>query len=128
MRKNKIHCEYPLASASSAMIWNAISTASGLQGWFADHVNITHKLCTFRWGKTETRQAVILYMKQGCCIRMRWNDEDEPGCYFELKLVQTELTNDLMLEVTDFAEPGEETEQKELWNIQIEALRHFYGA
>lgn len=128
MRKNKIHCEYPLASASGTMIWNAISTASGLQGWFADKVDIRHKQCTFQWGKTETRQAVILYIQQGSCIRMRWNDEDESGCFFQLKLVQAELTNDLMLEVTDFAEPGEETEQKELWDTQIEALRRVYGA
>lgn len=59
---------------------------------------------------------------------MRWKDEDEPGCYFEMKLTQDELTNDLVLEVTDFAEPGEEDEQKELWDMQIDALRRVYGA
>lgn len=128
MRKNKIHCEYSLRSASSTVIWNAISTSAGLQGWFADKVDITHKLCTFQWGKTETRQATILYIQHGSCVRMRWKDEDEPGCYFEMKLTQDELTNDLVLEVTDFAEPGEEYEQKELWDMQIDALRRVYGA
>ena len=59
---------------------------------------------------------------------MRWKDEYEPGCYFEMKLTQDELTNDLVLEVTDFAEPGEEDEQKELWDMQIDALRRVYGA
>ena len=97
------------------MLWNAISTASGLQGWFADKVTIVHKLCTFQWGEEETRQATILYIQPGCCIRFRWKDEDEPGCFFEMKLTNDELTNDLMLEITDFAEPGEEDEQKELW-------------
>lgn len=128
MRKNKIHCEYPLAKASGTVMWNAISTGSGLQGWFADKADITHRICTFQWGKTETRQANIIYIQPGTCIRMRWKDEDEPGCYFEMKLVHDELTNDLMLEVTDFAEPGEETEQKELWDMQIDALRRVYGA
>lgn len=32
-----------------------------------------------------------------------------------------------MLEITDFAEPGEEDEQKELWDMQFEALRSVYG-
>lgn len=127
MRKQKIHCEYPMASASATVLWNAISTASGLQGWFADKVTIVHKLCTFQWGEEETRQATILYIQPGCCIRFRWKDEDEPGCFFEMKLTNDELTNDLMLEITDFAEPGEEDEQKELWDMQFEALRSVYG-
>ena len=113
MRKQKIHCEYPMASASATVLWNAISTASGLQGWFADKVTIVHKLCTFQWGEEETRQATILYI--------------QPGCFFEMKLTNDELTNDLMLEITDFAEPGEEDEQKELWDMQFEALRSVYG-
>ena len=97
MRKQKIHCEYPMASASATVLWNAISTASGLQGWFADKVTIVHKLCTFQWGEEETRQATILYIQPGCCIRFRWKDEDEPGCFFEMKLTNDELTNDLVL-------------------------------
>ena len=74
MRKQKIHCEYPMASASATVLWNAISTASGLQGWFADKVTIVHKLCTFQWGEEETRQATILYIQPGCCIRFRCKD------------------------------------------------------
>lgn len=127
MRKNKIHCEYSLGAASGTIIWNAISTSAGLQGWFADKVDITHKVCTFQWGKTEIRKATILSTQPGYSIRMRWKDEDEPGCYFEMKLSQDELTNNLVLEVTDFAEPGEEDEQKELWNMQIDTLRRVYG-
>lgn len=127
MRKNKIHLEYPMASASSSVLWNAISTASGLQGWFADKVDISHKLCTFQWGNTETKQANIICSQQSHLIRFRWKDEDEYGCYFELKLSQDELTNDLILEITDFAEPGEEDEQKELWDMQIDTLRRVYG-
>ena len=92
MRKQKIHCEYPMASASATVLWNAISTASGLQGWFADKVTVVHKLCTFQWGEEETRQATILYIQPGCCIRFRWKDEDEPGCFFEMKLTNDELT------------------------------------
>lgn len=128
MKKTKIHNEYIMASASGNILWNAISTASGMQSWFADKVDIQHKLCTFQWGKNETRQATIAYMHPGSSIRFKWKDEEESGCYFELKLVQNELTNVLMLEVTDFAEPGEEDEQKELWDLQIETLKRVYGA
>ncbi len=128
MQKSKIHCEYSLGKASSTVIWNAISTAAGLQGWFADKVEINKKLCTFHWGKTETKQATILYIQHGHNIRFRWKDEEERGCFFELTLKHSELTNDLILEVTDFAELGEEDEQKELWDMSIDTLRRVYGA
>lgn len=127
MRKHKIHNEYILASASPGVLWSAISTAAGLQSWFADKVESDHKLFTFHWGNEETRQATIVSMIPGTSIRFRWKDEDESGCYFEMRLSQDELTNDLQLSVTDFAEPGEEDEQKELWDNEIEALRRIYG-
>ena len=36
--KKKIHIEYTLPPASSTVLWNAISTPSGLEHWFADKV------------------------------------------------------------------------------------------
>ena len=128
MRKQKIHNEYILSSASETILWRAISTAHGLQDWFADKVDITHRHCTFQWGKNETRCANIIEADNGKYIRLQWDDEDEHMCFFELKLSRAELTNDLLLEVTDYVEPGEEEEQKELWDTQIGTLCRVYGA
>lgn len=46
MMKRKTQIEYPLNPSSSVIIWNAISTAAGLQRWFADHVTKEGKTYT----------------------------------------------------------------------------------
>lgn len=124
--KRKIRIEYPLNSASGNVVWNAISTPSGLQRWFADDVSKNAKTYIFKWGKTETRNAAIINYRSEYFIRFHWEDE-EPKTYFEFKINYNELTNEHLLEITDFADPGEETDVINLWNSQIEVLRRVCG-
>jgi hypothetical protein len=85
-----------------------------------------NKTYTFKWGKTETRNAEILNQRTESFIRFHWIDDD-PKTYFELKIHYNELTKDHLLEVTDFAIPGEEEDTRNLWNSQIEILRRICG-
>lgn len=124
--KKKIQIEYPLNPASGSILWGAISTPSGLQRWFADNVSKIDRTFTFRWGKTETRKADMINSRTESFIRFHWTDE-EPRTYFELKIHYNELTKDHMLEVTDFADAGEEEDVINLWNSQIEVLRRICG-
>lgn len=124
--KKKIQIEYPLNPASKSILWGAVSTPSGLQRWFADNVSRTDKIFTFRWGKTEARQAEVTNSRTESFIRFHWLDEDSRS-YFELKIYYNELTGDKTLEVTDFADEGEEEDLKNLWDSQIETLRRFCG-
>lgn len=100
---------------------------SGLEAWFADKVTAEDRFFTFKWGKTETRNAEVINLRTGSFIRFRWEDEIDTKYYFELKISVNELTNDYMLEVIDFAEPGEEDDLIELWNSQFETLRRASG-
>ena len=125
--KNKIRIEYPLNSASGNVIWTAISTPAGLQRWFADDVTKNGKMFTFRWGKTETRNAEMINSRSESFIRFRWLDEESPKAYFELKIQYNELTTDHLFEITDFAEPGEENDMRNLWDSQIEMMRRAFG-
>ena len=83
--KKKIRIEYPLNPASGSILWGAISTPSGLQRWFADNVSKINKTYTFKWGKTETRNAEILNQRTESFFRFHWIDDD-PKTYFELKI------------------------------------------
>ena len=78
------------------------------------------------WGKTETRNAAIINYRSEYFIRFHWEDE-EPKTYFEFKINYNELTNEHLLEITDFADPEEETDVINLWNSQIEVLRRVCG-
>ena len=63
MERQKIHLEYLLNATSKAILWSAISTPTGLEGWFADRVESDDKIVTFYWGKTERREAEIVAMR-----------------------------------------------------------------
>ena len=95
--------------------------------WRADKVTTKEKTYTFHWGKTEKREAELIQCRTGNHIRFHWKDDEERKSYFELRLVYNELTEDLMLEVTDWAEPGEAEDVKDLWDSDIEKMKRVSG-
>ena len=127
MKKTKVRMEYMLKGGSSSIVWSIISTPSGLETWFADKVNAEDKIFTFRWGKTESRQAEVVGIRTNSYIRFHWMDDEERKSYFELKVNYNELTEDLMLEVIDFAYPDEIEDVKDLWESDIEKLKRVCG-
>ena len=125
--KRKTQIEYPLNPSSSVIIWNAISTTAGLERWFADRVTKEGKTYTFRWGKTETRQAIVVNSRPEVCDFLHGLDYEEAVQGGVLKIHYNELTTDHSLEITDFAEPGEEEDVRSLWDSQIETLKRVFG-
>ena len=82
MGKQKIDIEYPLATKSPAIIWEQISSAHGLERWFADHVNEEEEgILKFTWGEPWTeqdiRQAHVIESVKFDHIRLKWDYEDD---------------------------------------------------
>lgn len=127
MERKKIHLEYLLNATSKSILWSAISTPTGLEGWFADRVQSDDKIVDFFWGKTEKRTAEIVAVRAYSFIRFRWLDNEIPREYFELKMTNSELTNDFVLEITDFAAANEVDDVRKLWESQVETLRRTCG-
>ncbi|MDO3392120.1 START-like domain-containing protein [Bacteroides sp. ET489] len=127
MERKKIHLEYLLNATSKSILWSAISTPTGLEVWFADRVQSDDKIVDFFWGKTEKRTAEIVAVRAYSFIRFRWLDNEIPREYFELKMTNSELTNDFVLEITDFAAANEVDDVRELWESQVETLRRTCG-
>lgn len=127
MDRKKIHLEYLLNATSKSILWSAISTPTGLEGWFADRVQSEEKRVAFFWGKAEKREAEIVAMRAYSFIRFHWLDDENERDYFELKMSNSELTNDYVLEITDFADADEVTDLEELWESQVETLRRTCG-
>ncbi len=127
MERVKIHKEYLLNATSRNILWTAISTPTGLEGWFADKVQSDDKNVIFFWGKTERREAEITALRAFSFIRFRWLDNEHEREYFELRMTNNELTNDFVLEVTDFSPADEVEDLHELWNSEVETLRRTCG-
>lgn len=120
--KNKVVLEYVLSSQSVSMIWDAIATAPGLTSWFADDVTADGKDFSFTWGKNESRVAELINCRQNTYVRFHWLDE-EPGTYFEMRILKNELTSNYSLEITDFADSEDEGDVRSLWDSSMDALK-----
>ena len=127
MGKEKVKMDYMLKAGSGNIIWSIISTPSGLETWFADKVTAKDKKFTFQWGKTEVREAEMINCRSNSFIRFHWLDDEERKSFFELRIVYNELTEDLTLEVTDWAYPDEMDEVRDLWDSEIEKLKRVSG-
>lgn len=127
MQKEKIQLEYMLKAGSANIVWSIISTPSGLETWFADKVTANDKIYTFRWGKTEIREAELINYRTNNFIRFHWLDDENRKSYFEIRIVYNELTEDLMLAITDWATPDEIEDIKDLWDSDIEKMKRVSG-
>ena len=126
--KEKYEMEFVI-QASPSLIYTYISTPSGLSEWFADNVNSRGELFTFIWDGSE-EQAKLLSKKNGERVKFRWLEDDEDGAsyYFEIRIQVDEITKDVSLMVTDFAEDDEIDEGKMLWTNQIGSLKQVLGS
>ncbi|MBS7564251.1 hypothetical protein KHS38_07520 [Mucilaginibacter sp. Bleaf8] len=123
--KKKFHLEYEIRS-SPRILYSFISESNGLSQWFADKVSLRDQIYSFTWDD-EVQKAKLLLMKENKLVRFKWLDDD-PQCYFELEIVQDELTNDVALSITDFATEDQITERKQIWDNQIDYLIGVLGA
>ncbi|MBI9069256.1 MAG: SRPBCC domain-containing protein [Salinivirgaceae bacterium] len=126
MAKEKYVQEYSFNS-SQKVLFNRLSTAGGLNEWFADNVRVQGKIYTFEWDGSE-QKAEMVNKKDMKYVRFHWLDEEDEKTYFEFKLNVDELTGDLAIIVTDFAEPDEIKDARELWDSQISELRQILGS
>ncbi|HLW10234.1 MAG TPA: START-like domain-containing protein [Fermentimonas sp.] len=127
MQQEKFHIEFLMGNASQSSMWRMISQIDGLSEWFADDVYMddTELVYTFTWGKSESK-AEIVHSKPQVSIRYRWLDDDD-SVYFEFRLRKLDLSGDMTLEVTDFAEPDDKGDAITLWESQVEEMKRRLG-
>ncbi len=124
--KVKFEIEFPIQS-SPQLLYNYISTPSGLSEWFADNVNSRGELFTFIWDDSE-EQAKLITKKSTERIKFKWLDADDDSSYFELRIQVDGITKDVSLIVTDFSDNDEVDEAKMLWENQISSLKQVLGS
>jgi uncharacterized protein YndB with AHSA1/START domain len=126
--KIRYELEFPINS-SPQLLYQYISTPSGLSEWFADNVNSRGEFFTFIWNDSE-ENARLSSKKTGEKIKFRWIDDDKKDTdyFFELRILEDEITKDVSLMVVDFALEDELDEAKLLWENQVSDLKHVIGS
>tara|TARA_E500000331_G_scaffold327114_1_gene345783 strand:+ start:57 stop:449 length:393 start_codon:yes stop_codon:yes gene_type:complete len=129
MRKKKeFVIEYDFQS-SPQLLFQYLSTASGLSEWFSDDVNYRGEKYTFFWGDSE-EYARVLSKKINDKIKFQWinGEDDEEDYFFEFKIQMDEITKDVSLIITDYADENELEEAKLLWDSLISDLKQVLGS
>lgn len=125
--KTKYTIEIPIKT-SIGILYEMISTPSGLSEWFCDDVNVKADKFIFIWDGSE-EEADILRQKQNEYVRYKWIEDEDEKSYFELRIKIDDITKDVALVITDFAEDEEEQEENTLvWESQINDLKRVLGS
>jgi len=124
--KVKFEIEFPI-QASPQLLFQYISTPSGLSEWFADNVNSRGEIFTFIWDGSE-EDAKLLSKKKEERIKFKWMEDEDASIFFEIKIQVDEITKDVSLIITDFADEDEVEESKMLWENQISSLKQVLGS
>ncbi len=124
--KIKYEMEFPI-HVSPSLLYQYISTPSGMSEWYADNVNSRGEVFIFIWEGSEER-AKLLGKKSNERIKFRWESDEDTDYYFELRIQVDEITKDVSLMVTDFAEEDELDEGKMLWENMVSNLKHILGS
>ena len=114
---------------SPQLLFQYLSTPSGLSEWFADDVNSRGEDFTFIWEDSE-EYARLLSKKNNEFVKFMWvnDDEDYEKYYFEFLITVDEITKDVSLTVTDFSDDEELEESKMLWTNLVGDLKQVLGA
>ncbi|MFM2363523.1 MAG: ATPase [Sphingobacteriales bacterium] len=125
MKKQLFTLEYPVR-CSPSILYEFLSTPAGMQEWFADKVDERDNVFMFSWSGS-VEQAEVLEKEEDQYIRFHWLHAPKEE-YFEFKIEKSEVANQTILIVKDFAEKKDIKDQSQLWGHQIKDLFHRIGS
>ena len=116
--------EFPVR-CSPVILFDFLASPAGLQEWFADKVDDRDNIFSFTWNGSADK-AEVLEKEQDKFIRFHWTHSPKEE-YFEFKIEKSEVTNQTILVIKDFAEKKEIKDQSRLWDSQVKELFHRLG-
>jgi len=125
MAKQLYTLEFPVR-CSPVILFDFLASPAGLQEWFADRVDDRDNIFSFTWNGT-VEKAEVLEKEQDKFIRFHWLHTPKEE-FFEFKIEKSEVTNQTILVIKDFAEKKEIKDQTRLWDYQVKELFHRLGS
>jgi START-like superfamily domain len=125
MAKQLYTLEFPVR-CSPVILYDFLASPAGLQEWFADRVDDRDNIFSFTWNGT-IEKAEVLEKEQDKFIRFHWLHAPKEE-FFEFKIEKSEVTNQTILVIKDFAEKKEIKDQSRLWDYQVKELFHRLGS
>ena len=130
MVKNKFIADYQI-NASKKIVFHYLSTASGLEEWFADEVRIDEDNNYIFHFANEDHYAKLSVLRSNAHVKFDFFDPKNPelsdNSFIEFKLEENELTQSLFLKVIDYSNEYQEDELFAIWDSMIGKLKEIIG-
>lgn len=130
MVKSKFVADYQI-NASRKIVFHYLSTASGLEEWFADEVRIDEDKNYIFDFDNEDHYAKLVALRSNSHVKFEFFDPKSPDSndhsFIEFKLEENELTQSLFLKVIDYSNEYQEEELSAIWEGMISKLKEIIG-
>lgn len=133
MEKHLFTTEFEIRS-SHKVLYPYISTAAGLEQWFAEKVTILPDgRFDFQWdGESHPAERTSHRLNKSVRFEFLENgessDDSDEKNYVEMKLEVSDLTQSTYLRVVDYSQNMDETELSSLWGGLMDSLKEIVGS
>ena len=125
MKRVKVELEF-IFRASPTIVYNFVTTPACLVRWYCDEVDITNDSYQFYWpGSAES--ATLIDDIEEERVKFKWDHVKDPEEYLEFRIFKADITNETILEITDWCDEDEVEETQDLWNSLIIEMKKECG-
>jgi uncharacterized protein YndB with AHSA1/START domain len=123
-KRISIKMEY-IFRASPTILFNFLTSPVCLIRWYCDEADETDEFFYFGWGGVIQAAKVVEFVEDEL-LRLSWEDGDE-GEYFEYKITRSPITDETVLDVTDYCDDDEAKDIRQIWDTSMKQLKSVMG-
>lgn len=112
--------------ASPAILYKFMTSPDCLIRWYCDSADVENDIFTFTWEGYDEKAILIDDIEEER-LKFKWLESENDQEYWEMRFSKSEVTNETILEVTDFCDANEVEENRLIWQNQLEQLRIVTG-
>lgn len=110
--------------ASPSIIYLFITQPTAIVRWFCDKVDNIGDKYTFSWEGSDEIADMVMDIEDEL-VKFQW--EEREGEFLQFRFYKTDITNETILEITDYCDKDEVAEQKDVWEVYVKKLKAACG-
>ena len=123
MARVQVKMEF-MFKASPSILYLFVTQPTGLVRWFCDKVDNIGDRYTFSWEGDEEEAVMVDDLEEE---RVKYVWDERPDEFLQFRIYRTDITNETILEVTDYCDDDEVIEQQDIWQMYIRKFKTFCG-
>ncbi len=123
-KRVKLQLEY-IIKTSPAILFQFLTTPACLVRWFCDEADEQDDFLYFSWNGSVQVAEIVDFIEEERLL-LRWEDADEEE-FLEYRIYKSRITEETVMEITDFCDDNEIKDQTKLWDSTVKSLKNAMG-